>query len=104
MGMYDWAGRTMKFHRAQIRDYLGFRECGLADAEKLASWLATAAAAEVTLSLGLLKVDSCAGSDQGHESPTETRLGRPLTRLCVPQAVPQPKQGVASVDARPGQS
>ena len=44
LGMYDWAGRTVKFHRAQIRDHLGFRECGLADAEKLASWLATAAA------------------------------------------------------------
>ncbi|WP_406530873.1 DUF4158 domain-containing protein [Streptomyces sp. I8-5] len=32
---YDWTGRTVEYHRAQIRDHLGFRECSVADAEKL---------------------------------------------------------------------
>jgi len=40
LGLYDWFGRTIKFHRAQIRAHLGFRECSVADAEKLTGWLA----------------------------------------------------------------
>lgn len=41
LGFYEWAGSLIAFHRAQIREHLGFRECGVADAEKLATWLAT---------------------------------------------------------------
>ncbi|MFF1834792.1 Tn3 family transposase [Streptomyces sp. NPDC058231] len=37
---YDWAGRTVEYHRAQIREHLGFRECSVADAEKLTAYLA----------------------------------------------------------------
>ena len=37
---YAWAGSTVEFHRAQIRQHLGFRECSVADAERLAIWLA----------------------------------------------------------------
>ncbi|MGW1888443.1 DUF4158 domain-containing protein [Streptomyces sp. NPDC001970] len=32
---YEWTGRTVECHRAQIRGHLGFRECSVADAEKL---------------------------------------------------------------------
>lgn len=39
-GVYDMAGRTAQRHRTEIRRYTGFRECGVADAEKLAFWLA----------------------------------------------------------------
>ncbi len=35
LGLYDWFGRTNTFHRAQVRTHLGFRECSVADAEKL---------------------------------------------------------------------
>jgi TnpA family transposase len=38
---YDWGGRTIKQHRAQIRDALGFREATLQDAEELTAWLCT---------------------------------------------------------------
>src|SRR5690625_2627613 len=38
---YEWSGRTIEYHRSQIRDHLGFRVCGVADAEKLTDWLAT---------------------------------------------------------------
>lgn len=38
---YEWSGRTIEFHRAQIRRALGFRECGVADADKLTEWLVT---------------------------------------------------------------
>lgn len=37
---YEWSGRTVAYHRAQIRGHPGFRECGVADADKLIAWLA----------------------------------------------------------------
>lgn len=37
---YEWTGRTVEYHRAQIRGHLGFRECSVADADKLTAWLA----------------------------------------------------------------
>ncbi|MFI0040438.1 DUF4158 domain-containing protein [Streptomyces mutabilis] len=36
---YLWSGRTVKYHRAQIGGRLGYRECSVADADKLAGWL-----------------------------------------------------------------
>ncbi len=40
LGFYEWAGRTIKRPRAEIRADLGFRECTVVDAEKLTDWLA----------------------------------------------------------------
>ena len=37
---YEWSGRTIEYHRAQIRTALGFRECSEADQEQMARWLA----------------------------------------------------------------
>ena len=37
---YAWSGRTIEYHRAQIRDALGFRESRREDEDRLASWLA----------------------------------------------------------------
>lgn len=39
-GSYDWLGRTIKYHRAQIRDAFGFREATRADEDRLSNWLA----------------------------------------------------------------
>jgi Domain of unknown function (DUF4158) len=36
---YDWQGRAIKYHRAQIRSFLGFREATLRDAEALTAYL-----------------------------------------------------------------
>src|SRR5438067_9396116 len=36
---YDWEGRTIKFHRTQIREHLKFREATAEDSERMASWL-----------------------------------------------------------------
>lgn len=38
---YRWAGRTLEYHRAQVRDAFGFREFARADEDKLADWLAS---------------------------------------------------------------
>ena len=37
---YEWTGRTIEYHRGQIRRYLGFRRFSEADEVKLAGWLA----------------------------------------------------------------
>lgn len=39
--IYDWNGRTIKYHRAQIRDFFGFREATVEDHEKIANKLST---------------------------------------------------------------
>lgn len=39
-GSYDWSGRTIKYHRAQIRGHFGFREATRADEDRFSGWLA----------------------------------------------------------------
>ncbi|MHA6799732.1 DUF4158 domain-containing protein [Bounagaea algeriensis] len=39
LGFYEWSGRSIKRHRAEVREALGFRECSVADADKLIDWL-----------------------------------------------------------------
>jgi hypothetical protein len=39
LGAYDWAGRSIKYHRAQVRDAFGFRESTVADEQRWAAWL-----------------------------------------------------------------
>lgn len=41
LGLYEWSGRTNRFHQAQIRAHFGFRECSVEDADKLTAWLAS---------------------------------------------------------------
>ena len=36
---YAWDGRTIEYHRAQIRQHCGFREATVADGETLVTWL-----------------------------------------------------------------
>jgi hypothetical protein len=33
IGAYEWTGRSIERHRAQIREHLGYRECSVADAK-----------------------------------------------------------------------
>ncbi|MFD3775786.1 DUF4158 domain-containing protein [Streptomyces sp. NPDC058612] len=37
---YPWTGRSVEYHRGQIREYRGFRECSVADATALTAHLA----------------------------------------------------------------
>jgi hypothetical protein len=46
VGFYEWSGRTIKPHRAEIRAHFGFRECSVADADDLGGWLADGYAQE----------------------------------------------------------
>jgi hypothetical protein len=40
LAFYDWDGRQVRRHRMEIRRATGFRECSVADAEKMTAWLA----------------------------------------------------------------
>ncbi|WP_212735575.1 DUF4158 domain-containing protein [Herbidospora galbida] len=40
LALYEWDGRTIKDHRKDIREFFGFRECSVADADKAADLLA----------------------------------------------------------------
>lgn len=40
IAFYDWQGRSAKRNRTEIRDFTGFGECSVADAEKVTLWLA----------------------------------------------------------------
>lgn len=40
LARYEWVGRAIKYHRAQVREAFGFREFTRADEEPLAAWLA----------------------------------------------------------------
>ena len=37
---YEWSGSTFDYHKKQVRDHLGFKECSVAIADKLTEWLA----------------------------------------------------------------
>jgi TnpA family transposase len=37
--IYDWQGRNIKYHRSQIRSFLGFRKAAVSDAKEMANWL-----------------------------------------------------------------
>src|SRR6266581_435913 len=37
---YEWSGRTIEYHRAQIREFLGFHEATVHDGNELVTWLA----------------------------------------------------------------
>ncbi|MGH3261544.1 MAG: DUF4158 domain-containing protein, partial [Trebonia sp.] len=39
IAFYEWSGRTIEYHRDQIRTALGFRECSVADAAAVTDWL-----------------------------------------------------------------
>jgi Tn3 transposase DDE domain/Domain of unknown function (DUF4158) len=36
---YDWTGRTITYHRTQIREHFAFRETTMVDAEEMTAWL-----------------------------------------------------------------
>ena len=43
-GEYRWSGSTIEYHRAQIRDFHGFRVATVGDEDKLIVWLAAGSA------------------------------------------------------------
>jgi Domain of unknown function (DUF4158) len=88
---YDWTGRTIKYHREQVRAAFGFREFTRGDEDKLAGWLA-----EEVCPVELR-------DEQLREGPRSApRTGRdprwPGCR-CAARAPPRPRSGVLAASA-----
>lgn len=76
LAFYDWSGRTIKAHRAEVRRVLGFRECSVEDAEKLTDWL-TEQVAQAERRPELVR-EALLGRcrEERVEPPAPTRVGR----------------------------
>ena len=75
-GFYEWAGRTIERHRGEIRSHLGFRECSVADADKLTGWLA-ASVAHAERDPGRVRVELLTRMrEERIEPPADGRVGR----------------------------
>jgi hypothetical protein len=79
---YDWRGRTIEYHRAQIRAALGFREATLDDAEALGRWLDGQALALERRPDRLLAAAREGFRSQHLEPPSPERLERLVSR-CI---------------------
>jgi len=72
LGPYELDSRTVEYHRAQIRSFLGFRECTVGDAEKLTAFLVE----------GICQQERRAG-----------RVREALLRCCRADGIEQPSAG-----------
>ena len=79
---YDWRSRAIAYHRAQIRNALGFREATLDDAAALADWLESQVSALEHRSDRLLVAARERCRSLGIEPPSPDRLDR-LVRSVV---------------------
>lgn len=79
---YDWRGRSIKYHRAQVRDFFGFHEATVADGQALTDWLC-AEQVPYDYNLDVLKAAAYGWlRTQKIEPPTPSRLDR-LVRAAI---------------------
>jgi TnpA family transposase len=79
---YDWTGRTITYHRAQIREHFAFRETTMTDAEEMTAWLiSTQLASDQNLErLKALVIKRF--REQRVEPPRNDRLERLIRSAC----------------------
>lgn len=85
LGLYEWVGRTNRYHQAQIREHLGFRECSVPDAEKLTAWLAVEVCEDERQRDRVREQLLARCRDQRIEPPSPGRIDR-IVRSAVHQA------------------
>jgi hypothetical protein len=79
---YDWTGRTITYHRTQIREHLAFRETTMADAEEVTAWLiSTQLAADQNLER-LEELVIKRFREQRVEPPRNDRIERLIRSAC----------------------
>ena len=82
---YDWHSRTIEYHRAQIRQHLGFREATVADGEALVTWLCDQILPTTRRAEQLKEAIAQRCRDLHLEPPTPERIDR-LMRSAVHRA------------------
>ena len=73
---YQWSGRTIEYHRAQIRTYFGFREAKVADAQALSEWLLERVLIHDRNEQHLMEIAELRLRELKIEPPTSKRIGR----------------------------
>jgi hypothetical protein len=96
LGFYEWSGSTIEYHRNQVREHLGFRVCSVADADKLADWLAAHVAHAERNPTGSGR--NCCGAAGRSGSSPRRRAGSPAS--CARRCTTQKRRG--STRSRPG--
>jgi Domain of unknown function (DUF4158) len=81
---YDWDGRAIKYHRAEIRALLGFREATIADHEALRMWLADYVLPTTVWPDAILAAACERLRDLRIEPPTRDRLARLVRSIISP--------------------
>jgi TnpA family transposase len=79
---YDWAGRVIKYHRAQIREYFNFREPTLEDITSISEWLCKNVL-YYDLDLDYLKVEIYKRFRELHIEPPSTDQVERLTKSVI---------------------
>ena len=76
LGLFDWEGRTAERARKTVRTFLGFRECSVADAEKLTTWLADEVCSRERHAQRVREALLARLREEQIEQPSRIRLGR----------------------------
>ena len=76
LGLFDWEGRTAERARKLVRTFLGFRECSVADAEKLTTWLADEVCSRDRHPQRVREALLARLREEQIEQPSRIRLGR----------------------------
>ena len=76
LGLFDWEGRTAERARKTVRTFLGFRECSVADAEKLIRWLADEVCSRERHAQRVREALLARLREEQIEQPSRIRLGR----------------------------
>ena len=76
LGLFDWEGRTAERARKTVRTFLGFRECSVADAEKLTRWLADEVCSRERHAQRVREALLARLREEQIEQPSRIRLGR----------------------------
>ncbi len=103
---YSWRGRTIKYHRRTIRDYLGFREGTVADGERMAEWLVNNVVADESKVDRLMAAVYERYRQEKIEPPTAGRVERIVRsaqrrysdRFCIEIAAKLPSETKAALD------
>jgi TnpA family transposase len=104
---YDWSGRAIKYHRAQIRAFLGFREATVQDSQDLAEWLCAQVLPQHHRHEHLQEAVYQRCHDEHIEPPTPDRVERLIhsalhtfeERLCRSVYERLPPETLAALDA-----
>jgi TnpA family transposase len=104
---YDWQGRTIKYHRAQIRNFLGFKEADSTDVSQVIDWLCREVVATEQRSDPLKEIVYQRFRELHLEPPTPGQIERLIrsslhkqeTQFCAEALSKLPPQTLSQIDA-----